>query len=224
MSLKNLPVDSRPREKLLQKGAESLTDAELLAIFLRSGVAGMNAIELAGYLLSDFGSLRALMQANLAEFTQRKGLGPAKYAQLQAVLELSQRHLKEVLITENPLTNPQHTARYLTAKLRDKSRETFLVLYLDNQHRPIKDEILFEGTINAAGVYPREIVKRSLELGANAVILAHNHPSGVAEPSGADRQITVKIADALALLDIRLLDHMVIGNGEVVSFAERGWI
>lgn len=224
MSLKNLPEDSRPREKLLQKGAGSLSDSELLAIFLRTGVAGMNAIELAGFLLRDFGSLRALMQANLSQFTQRKGLGPAKYAQLQAVLELSQRHLKEVLLRENALTSPQHTAQYLSAKLRDKTRETFLVLYLDNQNRPIKDEILFEGTINAAGVYPREVVKRSLELGANAVILAHNHPSGEAEPSAADRAITTKIAQALALVDIRLLDHMVIGDGNVISFAERGWI
>ncbi|MBV7298722.1 RadC family protein [Enterovibrio paralichthyis] len=224
MSLKNLPEDCRPREKLLAKGADSLTDAELLAIFLRTGVAGMNAIELAGYLLKDFGSLRGLMQANQTQFCQRKGLGSAKYAQLQAVLELSKRHLGETLSRDDGLTSPSHTARYLSAKLRDRPREAFLVLYLDNQHRPIRDEILFEGTINAANVYPREVVKRALDLGANAVILAHNHPSGIAEPSTADRHITARIADALALVDIRLLDHMVIGDGDVVSFAERGWI
>ncbi|MEZ8141233.1 hypothetical protein A1OO_06940 [Enterovibrio norvegicus FF-33] len=224
MSLKDLPLDCRPREKLLAKGPESLTNAELLAIFLRTGVSGMNAIELAGYLLEDFGSLRGLMQSNLAQFSQRKGLGSAKYAQLQAVLELSKRHLKEIMSHEDALTSPSHTARYLSAQLRDRPREAFLVLYLDNQNRPIMDEVLFEGTINAAGVYPREVVRRALEVHANAVILAHNHPSGIAEPSSADRHITSRIADALSLVDIRLLDHMVIGDGDVVSFAERGWI
>ncbi|PKF51298.1 RadC family protein [Enterovibrio nigricans] len=224
MSLKQLPEQSRPREKLLARGAESLSDAELLAIFLRTGVSGMNAIELAGYLLADFGSLRGLMQANQQQFCERKGLGAAKYAQLQAVLELSKRHLSEVMAKENALTSPSHTARYLSARLRDRPREAFLVLFLDNQNRPIADEILFEGTINAAGVYPRKVVRRALEMHANAVILAHNHPSGIAEPSPADRHITSRIADALSLVDIRLLDHMVIGDGETVSFAERGWI
>lgn len=224
MSLKNLPEECRPREKLLAKGPEALTNAELLAIFLRTGVTGMNAIELARYLLEDFGSLRGLMQATLTQFSARKGLGSAKYAQLQAVLELSKRHLGETLAREDALASPAHTANYLSLKLRDRQREAFLVLYLDNQNRPITDEILFEGTINTAGVYPREVVRRSLELGANAVILAHNHPSGVAEPSSADRHITHRIGDALALVDIRLLDHMVIGDGDVVSFAERGWI
>lgn len=224
MSLKYLPAECRPREKLLLKGPSSLSNAELLAIFLRTGVSGMNAIELAGFLLEDFGSLRALMEADLAQFSQRKGLGSAKYAQLQATLELSRRHLNEMREFEDVMQDSQYTKRYLKAMLRDKKRESFVVLYLDNQHRPLRDEILFEGTINAAGVYPREVVRRSLELGANAVILAHNHPSGVAEPSRADRQITHRIVDALALVDIRVLDHMIIGDGEVMSFAERGWI
>ncbi|USH02588.1 DNA repair protein RadC [Grimontia kaedaensis] len=224
MSLKNMPEECRPREKLLARGPESLTNSELLAIFLRTGVTGMNAIELASYLLEDFGSLRGLMQAELKQFSARKGLGSAKYAQLQAVLELSKRHLGETLAREDALSSPSHTARYLSSKLRDRPREAFLVLYLDNQNRPIKDEILFEGTINSANVYPREVVKRCLDIGANAVILAHNHPSGIAEPSSADRHITNRIGDALALVDIRLLDHMVIGDGDVVSFAERGWI
>ncbi|MFD2177072.1 RadC family protein [Veronia pacifica] len=224
MSLKDLPADCRPREKLLAKGSESLSDAELLAIFLRTGIKGMNAIELAAYLLEDFGSLRGLMNADLQAFSKRKGLGSAKYAQLQAVLELSRRHLEEIMAKEDALTSPTHTARFLRAKLRDRVREAFLVLFLDNQNRPIKDEVMFEGTINAANVYPREVVRRALELHANAVILAHNHPSGVAEPSHADRVITDRIGDALSLVDIRLLDHMVIGDGCVVSFAERGWI
>ncbi len=224
MSLKNLPQECRPREKLLLKGAESLSDAELLAIFLRTGVTGMNAIELAGFLLEDFGSLRHLLQADLNQFCKRKGLGVAKYTQLQAILELSRRHLNEMRQVENVLEDSHHTKRYLQAMLRDKKRESFVVLYLDNQHRPLKDEVLFEGTINAASVYPREVVRRSLELGANAVILAHNHPSGIAEPSQADKQITTRLIDALALVDIRVLDHMIIGEGEVVSFAERGLI
>lgn len=224
MTLKNLPPECRPREKLLKKGADTLSDAELLAIFLRTGVAGMNVIELAGFLLQDFGSLRGLMEANLDQFSQRKGLGSAKYAQLQAMLELSRRHLNELRHREDAFTDSTHTKRYLLAMLRDKIRESFLVLYLDNQHRPIKEEILFEGTINAANVYPREVVRRSLELGANAVILAHNHPSGIAEPSQADRHITTRIIDALSLVDIRVLDHMIVGDGQVVSFAERGLI
>lgn len=224
MSLKDLPLDCRPREKLLANGAESLSDAELLAIFLRTGVKGMNAIELAGFLLNDFGSLRSLLTATQKQFTQRKGLGCAKYCQLQAVLELSRRHLSEALFRENVFSNPDDITLYLRAKLRDKMRETFIVLFLDNQNRLIKEETLFSGTINAAAVYPREIVKRALELNANALVLAHNHPSGIATPSQADRQVTAKIKEALALVDIRLLDHIIVGDIEAISFAQRGLI
>ncbi|WP_434357311.1 DNA repair protein RadC [Parasalinivibrio latis] len=224
MSLKNLPEESRPREKLLKRGPQALSDAELLAIFLRTGISGMNAIELADYLLEDFGSLRALLNADLDAFSKGKGLGPAKYAQLKAVLELSRRHLEEVITKEDALTSPQHTRRYLTAMLRDRNREAFFVLFLDNQNRVVKGEVMFEGTLNASGVYPREVVRRALELHAGAIILAHNHPSGIAEPSQSDRHITRRIGDALDLVDIRLLDHFVIGDGEIVSFAERGWL
>ncbi|MDP2557287.1 DNA repair protein RadC [Photobacterium damselae subsp. piscicida] len=224
MSLKLLPNESLPREKLLARGAQALTDAELLAIFLRTGIAGMNAIELADFLLKEFGSLRALLSANQKTFCQHKGLGPAKYAQLQAVIAMNERHLEETLKRFDVLSSPQQTRNYLSHKLRDQHREVFFVLFLDNQHRVICGEALFFGTIDSASVYPREIVKKSLELNAAAAILAHNHPSGVAEPSQADRRITQKISDALALVDIRVLNHFVIGDGELVSFAERGWL
>ncbi|WP_064606244.1 RadC family protein [Photobacterium sp. J15] len=224
MSLKLLPIASRPREKLLSHGPAALTDAELLAIFLRTGVTGMNALELATHLLDEFGSLRALLAAGKEDFCRHKGLGPAKYALLQAVMAMSERHFAETLSKGDALTSPEYTRRYLSQVLRDRHREVFFVLFLDNQHRVLSGEALFEGTIDAASVYPREIVKRSLELNAAALILAHNHPSGVAEPSQADRRITRKISDALALVDIRVLDHFVVGDGEITSFAERGWL
>ncbi|GGK24369.1 RadC family protein [Aliivibrio fischeri] len=224
MSLMNLPEESRPREKLLALGPKSLTDAELLAIFLRTGIQGMNAIELADKLLKEFGSLRKLLSSDENEFCSHKGLGTAKFAQLQAVVEMTERYLFEKIEKEDALTSPEHTKRYLTRMLRDRHREAFYVLFLDNQHRVLKGEILFEGTIDAAAVYPREVVKRSIDYNAAAIILAHNHPSGVAEPSQADRRITKRISDAVELVDIRVLDHFVIGDGEIVSFAERGWI
>ncbi|EGA70895.1 hypothetical protein VISI1226_16688 [Vibrio sinaloensis DSM 21326] len=213
-----------PREKLISHGPQALTDAELLAIFLRTGTRGMNVLELSDFLLKEFGSLRRLFGASQINFCQYKGLGVAKYVQLQAVLELTQRYLSETLQRGDALTSPQQTKLYLSGVLRDKQREEFYVLYLDNQHRVISGESLFQGTIDAASVYPREVVKRSLEHNAAAVIIAHNHPSGVAEPSQSDRRITRRISDALALVDIRILDHFVVGDGEIVSFAERGWI
>ncbi|MGR5530374.1 RadC family protein [Vibrio alfacsensis] len=224
MPLKALPNDSMPREKLLQRGPQALTDAELLAIFLRTGTQGMNVIELADFLIQDFGTLRQLFSASEKSFCQHKGLGQAKYVQLQAVLEMAQRYLAETLKRGDALTNPEQTQLYLSSILRDRQREAFYILFLDNQHRVIKDEILFEGTLDTASVYPREVVKRALHHNAAALILAHNHPSGVAEPSQADRRITRRLIDALALVDIRVLDHFVIGDGESVSFAERGWI
>lgn len=224
MSLKFLPPESMPREKLLQRGPQSLSDAELLAIFLRTGTQGMNVLELADNLLRDFGSLRQLFSASETEFCQRKGLGQAKYVQLQAVLEMTQRYLAETLKRGDALTSPQQTRMYLSSRLRDRQREAFYVLFLDNQHRVISDEVMFEGTIDSASVYPREVVKRSLHHNAAALILAHNHPSGVAEPSQADRRITRRLSDALALVEVRILDHFVVGDGEVVSFAERGWL
>lgn len=224
MNIKFLPPESMPREKLLQRGPQSLSDAELLAIFLRTGTAGMNVLTLADMLLQDFGSLRRLFLASESEFCQRKGLGKAKYVQLQAVLEMTQRYLAETLKRGDALTSPQQTRLYLSSVLRDRQREAFYVLFLDNQHRVISDEVMFEGTIDSASVYPREVVKRALHHNAAALILAHNHPSGVAEPSQADRHITRRLKEALALIEVRILDHFVVGDGEVVSFAERGWL
>lgn len=224
MSLKSLPNESMPREKLLLRGPQALSDAELLAIFLRTGTQGMNVLELSDFLLHEFGSLRALFSATKDQFCAHKGLGEAKFVQLQAVLEMTQRYLAETLKRGEALTSPQQTKLYLSSVLRDRQREAFYILFLDNQHRVIRDEVLFEGTIDAASVYPREVVKRALHHNAAALILAHNHPSGVAEPSQADRRITQRLTDALALVDIRVLDHFVVGDGDVVSFAERGWI
>ncbi|PNH80615.1 RadC family protein [Vibrio diazotrophicus] len=224
MKRKFLPSESMPREKLLSRGPQSLSDAELLAILLRTGTQGMNVLELADFLLREFGSLRSLFSSSKNHFCQHKGLGEAKYVQMQASLEITQRFLAETLKRGEALTSPQQTQLYLSSVLRDRQREAFYILFLDNQHRVIQDEILFEGTIDAASVYPREVVKRALHHNAAALILAHNHPSGVAEPSQSDRRITSRISDALALVDIRVLDHFVVGDGEIVSFAERGWM
>lgn len=220
--IKYLPTDSQPREKLLKRGAAALSDAELLAIFLRTGVKGMNVIELADFLISDFGSLRKIFNSSEEEFCRHKGLGQAKYVQLQAVVEMTQRYLAETIQKGGVLSSSVNTRNYLSSRLRDKDREGFLVIFLDSQHHIICDEILFEGTIDAASIYPREVVKRALIHNATAVILAHNHPSGIAEPSQSDKLVTSRIVDALELIDIRLLDHFVVGDGEVVSFAERG--
>ncbi|KAB1459041.1 RadC family protein [Vibrio panuliri] len=224
MGIKSLPNESMPREKLLTRGPHALSDAELLAIFLRTGTQGVNVLQLADHLLSEFGSLRCLFSASQQEFCSRKGLGVAKYVQLQACLEMSQRYLGETLQRGEALTSPQQTKLYLSNLLRDRQREVFYILFLDNQHRVICSEVMFEGTIDSASVYPREVVKRALEHNAAALILAHNHPSGVAEPSQSDRRITRRLIDAVALVEIRILDHFVVGDGEVISFAERGWI
>ncbi len=222
--MKGLPKASMPREKLLSHGPQSLTNAELLAIFLRTGTQGMSVLALSDHLIKEFGSLRKLFAADLDQFCLHKGLGVAKYVQLQAVLEMTQRYLSETLQRGDALTSPEQTKLYLSGVLKDKQREEFFVLFLDNQHRVISGEPLFQGTIDSASVYPREVVKRALEHNSAALILAHNHPSGVAEPSQSDRRITRRISDALALVDIRVLDHFVVGDGEIVSFAERGWI
>ncbi len=224
MAITDWPEDERPREKLLHRGSAALSDAELLAIFLRTGVSGYSAVDLARKLLSEFGSLRALFNADPQQFCQAHGLGLAKYAQLQAVLEMSQRYLSESLDREDVLTSPLLVRRYLQSKLRDRPQEVFALLLLDNQHRVLQFTELFFGTIDAASVYPREIVRTVLKHNAAAVILCHNHPSGVAEPSHADRHITERICAALRLIDVRVLDHFVIGDGDTVSFAERGWL
>ncbi|MES9823089.1 MAG: DNA repair protein RadC [Candidatus Thiodiazotropha endolucinida] len=224
MPITDWPIDERPREKLLQRGSESLSDAELLAIFLRTGVTGQTAVDLARSLLAEFGGLRHLLSADQRRFCKSRGLGMAKYTQLQAVLEMARRYLHEQLETSGSLTAPEQTQDYLRARLRHYAYEVFSCLFLDNRHRVIRYEELFRGTIDGANVHPREVVRRALELNAAALIFAHNHPSGMAEPSRADRQITQRLKDALALVDIRVLDHIVIGEGEAVSLAERGMI
>jgi DNA repair protein RadC len=224
MSISDWPSSERPREKLLQRGAASLSDAELLAIFLRTGVPGKTAVDLARELLQEYGGLRQLLSAEQRHFCRSRGLGLAKYAQLQAVLEMGRRYLHENLCRNEALTNPADSRRFLQAKLRHYPHEVFSCLFLDNRHRIIVFEELFRGTIDGASVHPREVVKRALQHNAAALILAHNHPSGVSEPSDADRRITQRLREALALVDIRLLDHFVIGDGEPVSLAERGML
>lgn len=223
MSIADWPADERPREKLLQRGSEALSDAELLAIFLRTGIKGKSAVDLARDLLSNFGSLRELMCASQESFCQHMGLGPAKFAQLQAVLEMAKRHLYEELQRGSALENPTATKNYLASQLRPYKHEVFAGLFLDNRHRVIQFEELFTGTIDGASVYPREVVKKAMGLNAAAVIFAHNHPSGVSEPSQADRNITHRLRDALELVDVRVLDHIIVGD-ELISFAEKGYL
>lgn len=224
MPITDWPDDERPREKLLQKGPLALSDAELLAIFLRTGVKGKTAVDLSRELLTEFGSLRALLESDFERFSRSRGLGTAKYALLQAVLEMARRHLKETLRRGSALTSPDLTRRYLAAQLRSHPHEVFAALFLDNQHRIIEFEELFRGTIDGASVYPREVVKKALSFNAAAVIFAHNHPSGIAEPSEADKHITQRLKQALSLIDIRVLDHFIVGDGEAYSFAEHGLI
>jgi DNA repair protein RadC len=221
-TIRDWPLAERPREKLLARGPGALSDAELLAIFLRTGINGMTAVDLARDLLNDWGGLRPLLAADRRQFCARRGLGTAKYAELQAVLEMARRHLHEQLQREDALDNPDVTRRYLLSRLRHLGHEVFACLFLDNRHRVIAFEELFQGTIDGASVHPREVVKRALQHNAAAVILAHNHPSGVAEPSHADLRITRRLVESLALVDIRVLDHFVIGDGAGVSLAERG--
>jgi len=224
MSIKDWPQGERPREKLLEKGAASLSDAELLAIFLRTGVSGKSAVDLARHLLSEFGSLRALLEAEQAAFSAHLGLGSAKFAQLQAVLEMAKRHLAEQLTRHSVLQNPQCVRDYLTARLRHEPNEVFACLFLDTKQRVLAFEVLFQGTVDAASVYPRQVIRRALAHNAAALILAHNHPSGVAEPSEADRSLTRRLKELLSWLDIRLLDHFIVGEDAPLSMAEHGWV
>lgn len=222
MSIRSWPSEERPRERLLERGPQALSDAELLAIFLRTGRHGASAVDLARELLSACGGLRGLLEADRAAFAAHRGLGDAKYAQLQAVPEMGRRHLREDLARGEALTSPAATRRYLVAQLRHHPQEVFACIFLDSRHRVVRFEELFRGTIDGASVHPREIVRRALEQNAAAVIAAHNHPSGVAEPSAADEALTHRLREALGLVEVRLLDHFVIGDGEPVSLAERG--
>lgn len=211
-----------PRERLLERGAGALTDAELIAIFLRTGLPGKTVVALAGELLAEFGGVRGLLEADHTTLRSKPGIGEAKFAQLRAVLELSDRYLAATFSRVAVISDPEATRRYLKSKLRGYGQEVFACMHLDNQHRLIVYEELFFGTIDGASVHPREVLKRVLKHNAAAVIFAHNHPSGIAEPSQADRRITERLKAALTLVDVRVLDHMIVGDEEVLSFAERG--
>src|SRR5271170_4142694 len=224
MAIRDWPEGERPREKLLDKGATSLSDAELLAILLRTGTPGRSALDLARDALKHFQSLRKLIASDRQRFCAEPGLGPARFAELQAAVEIARRQLSETLRTGPSLSSPRATRDFLSARLRDLEHEVFCCLYLDKRHRLIQFEELFRGTIDGASVHPREIVRLALQRNSAAVIIAHNHPSGVAEPSQADELITQRVREALALVDIRLLDHIIIGDGTSVSLAERGLV
>lgn len=222
LAIRDWPRAERPREKLLDRGARVLSDAELLALLIGSGTPGCSAVELARNLLADFGSLRALLLAERSCWTTRKGLGPARYAAVQAAVELARRHLQEELRSGLPLTTPQAAFRFLQAQLRDRPYEVFCCLYLDNRHRLIAFEELFRGTVDCAQVHPREVLRQALLHNATALILVHNHPSGALEPSPADEAITRRLKAGLSLMDLRVVDHVIVGGSHCYSFAEHG--
>ena len=224
MRITDWPEDERPREKLLSHGPEALTNAELLAIFLRTGIPGKSAVDLARDLLADLDGLRGLFSATEKRFCEAKGLGRAKFAQLQAVLEMSRRYLYDEIKGRDVIASPEATRDYLKLRLRGYPYEVFAGLFLDNRHRVIGYQELFRGTIDGASVHPREVVRAALKVNAAAMIFAHNHPSGVAEPSQSDLRITQRLKEALALVDVRVLDHFIVGDGEGTSLAERGLI
>ena len=222
MAITDWPVDDRPREKLLSKGPGSLSDAELLAIFLRTGTRGKSAVDLARALLARFGSLAGLIAAGRDAFCAVPGFGSAKYAQLQAATELVRRALAAQMKSGINLSSPEAVRDFLRLSIQDRQVEIFLGLFLDAQNRVIAVEELFSGTLTQTSVFPREVVKTALHHNAAAVIFAHNHPSGVAEPSRADETLTQALKQALSLIDVRVLDHFVVGRGTTLSFAERG--
>jgi DNA repair protein RadC len=218
------PRGERPRERLVDLGAQALSDAELVAVLLGTGSAGANALEVARRLIAHFGSLRRMLSAHRRDLLGQRGLGPARYATLMAALELARRHYCEAMRAGPAMNAPAATRQFLTAQLRDRPYEVFCCLHLDNRHRLIHFEEVFRGTIDGASVHPREIVRQALQYNAAALIFAHNHPSGVAEASQADELITRRLRDALALVDIRVLDHLIVGDNTCLSFAERGLI
>ncbi|MEE1921536.1 DNA repair protein RadC [Pseudomonas sp. 148P] len=222
MSIRDWPAAERPREKLLELGAASLSDAELLAIFLRVGVRGRSAVDLARDVLGHFGGLRGLLETDCRSFSAEPGLGAAKYAQLQAVMEMARRYLGQSMTRGSALESPAAVRTYLKAQLRHEADEVFGCLFLDTKHRPLVFEVLFRGSIDSAAVYPRQVVKRTLAHNAAALILCHNHPSGNPEPSQADIRLTHRLMDALETIDVRILDHFIVGDGEPLSMRERG--
>ncbi len=224
MSITDWPSGERPREKLLERGATALSDAELLAIFLRTGVAGKSAVDLARELLARFGNLTTLFAAGEKEFCEMHGMGLAKYVQLQAVMEMARRALQEEMKGGDALNSPRAVRNYLQLALRARQQEVFVALFLDAQHRVIATEELFQGTLTQTSVYPREVVKRALHHNAAAMIFAHNHPSGVAEPSQSDQLLTDALKQALQLVDVRVLDHFIVAGSGCLSFAEKGMV
>jgi DNA repair protein RadC len=224
MAITDWPEGERPREKLLTQGPQALSDAELLAIFLRVGVVGKSAVDLARDLLTEFGSLNGIFNASRDALTAVNGMGDSKYVQVQAIFEMARRALTEQMRQRDALTSPQQVRDYLCLKLGGMTREVFMVLFLDAQNRVMAQEELFAGTLAQTSVYPREVVKRALHHNAAAVIFAHNHPSGIAEPSRADELLTKALKDALGLVDVRVLDHFVIAGNVALSFAERGML
>lgn len=222
MAIRDWPEDDRPREKLLAKGPQALSDAELLAIFLRTGTRGKNAVELARELLRRFQTLGALAAAERETFCETKGLGAAKYAQLQAAIEMARRALAQKMKAGDNLSSPAAVRDFLRLTLQHRPVEVFVGIFLDAQNRVIAAEELFAGTLTQTSVYPREVVRRALALNAASVIFAHNHPSGMAEPSRSDEVLTQALKQALGTVDVRVLDHFVVGNGSALSFAERG--
>jgi DNA repair protein RadC len=221
MAITDWPAAERPRERLLEHGAASLSDAELLAVLLRTGVRGKSAVELARELLAEFGGIRKLLEAD-RDLEGIKGLGAAKRAQFAAAIELAQRSLKEELRTSSALTSPGAVRDYLRLALGGREREVFVCIWVDSQHRVISCDEQFRGTLTQTSVYPREIVKAALAANAAAVIFAHNHPSGVAQPSQADELLTRSLKEALALVDVKVLDHFIVAGNQAISFAERG--
>jgi DNA repair protein RadC len=221
MVLKDIPCDARPREKLLAHGPGALADAELIALLLRTGLPGVSVLQLAQQLLDHCGGLAGLLHAQPADLVI-KGLGPAKRAEIAAVIELARRALRHTLAEAPVFADPASVKTFVQLQLGGHRHEVFAVLFLDAQARLVKLEEMFRGTLAQTSVYPREVVKRALDLHAASVILAHNHPSGAAEPSRADEFVTQSLKNALALVDVRVLDHLVVGHGQVVSFAERG--
>lgn len=224
MAITDWPVDERPREKLMQKGAAALSDAELLAIFLRVGLPGKSAVDLARELVSHFGSLQRMFSAQPKELCQIKGIGEAKYVQLQAVLEMARRALEEEMRLDDVMSSPTAVRRYLQSWLRNRSYEVFVGIFLDTRNQVIAAEELFRGTLNQTSVYPREVARRALQLNAAALIVAHNHPSGSAHASASDEALTRQLKAALGLLDIALLDHLIVAGNKVVSMAEQGLV
>lgn len=224
MAITDWPVAERPREKLLRKGARNLSDTELLAIFLRTGTTGKSAVDLARNLLSHYGSLTSLFSADKSALCNFPGMGIAKYTQLQAVLEMSRRALGEKLEQGNAMNTPQLVREYLRLSLTSKQHEVFIAIFLDAKNHMISTEELFSGTLTQASVYPREVIKRALHYNAAAIIFAHNHPSGTTEPSQADKDLTHTLKKALDLIDIKVLDHFIVGNNDIISFAEHNLI